>query len=534
MRSVPRLQWRLVAKKFSLKQENIVANFQEIHSDKILGTIECFDRMIFRGYLPFYEGRQMENFLYGEGLLFKDLADFLKHHSEDVVNTAKTMAERLGRPYTYLNGGDLRKDDEARRIAEKDKIKDGLICVFSRVEPNRTFKLKYGEGKPRIDKHFGQCLTLYYYFMDKDYGLMHVRIGTWFPLDIQIYVNGHDWLARRLDKKGIGYVKDSNAFLSIDDFAKAQVESNEFTNFNHKQKFESYAQKINPLLGNVLGDRTYYWVTAQAEYSTDVIFKTTDGLKDFYPTLLEQSIIATSPEDVLHFLNRKKHGNFQGDVDSQMKDDERLAGVRIKHSMKRNRIKMYNKSGRVLRIETVINSPEEFKVRKVVTRNGRSSKQWVPLNKSISYLWRLSQISKEANKRYLNALAIVTDPTEALKGLDQISSPQKTETGKSVKPFSPLSKDAFMIFMAILSGEFHIQGFRNKELRLKLSALKEERTDKQFASWVSRLISRLRFFRLICKIPHSRKYKVSEFGRKIIQAAIESRKLFFPLEYSLA
>ncbi len=511
-----------------------MASFVKIHDDKISGVLNCFDRVIFRGYLQFYEGKQMENFLYGEGLLFKDLPEFLKFHSNEIVNHAKTMAEKLGRPYKYLNGGDLRKDDEARRIAEQDNIDDGLICIFTRVEPNRTFKLKYGDGKPRIDKHFGQCLTLYFYFMDKDYGLIHVRMSTWFPLDIQIYVNGHDWLARRLDKKGIGYIKDDNAFLKIDDFAKAQVESNEFVNFNHKKKFESYAKKINPLLGNVLGDRTYYWVTAQAEYSTDIVFKTSDMLKEFYPTLLEQSIIATSPEDVLHFLGRKPHGNFQGDVNSKMDNDERQAGVRIKHSMKRNRIKMYNKSGQVLRVETVINSPEEFKVRKIVTRNGRKNKQWVPMNKSISWLWRLSQIAQDANKRYLNALAIVTDPTEALKGLDDISTPGKKSNGQSVKPFSPLSKEAFMIFMAIMSGEFHIQGFKNKELREKLCDLRAERNDNQFSSWTSRLISRLRFFKLICKIPHSRKYKLTDFGRKIIHAAIESRKLFFPLEYSFA
>ena len=221
------------------------------------------------------------------------------------------------------------------------------------------------------------------------------------------------------------------------------------------------------------------------------------------------------------------------DVMAGLKGD-RQAGVRIKHSMKRNRIKMYNKSGQILRVETVINSPKEFKVRKIVTRKGEKSKQWVPLNKSISYLWRLGQISKDANKRYLNALAIVTDPTDALKGLDKISGPAKTESGKSVRPFSPLSKEAFKIFMAIMSGEFHLQGFKNRELRSKLQDLKAQRNEKQFASWISRLIARLRFFKLIGQIPHSRKYKLTEFGKKIVMAAIESRKIFFPLEYSIA
>lgn len=507
--------------------------FTEIHSENILGTLSCFDRILFRGYLPFYSGKEMQGFLLGKKLLYKDLKPYLQSQSEEIINHAKAMAEKLNRPFIYLNGGDLRKDDEAKKIASQNKIESGLICVFRRVEPNRTFKLKYGERCPKIESHHGQCLTLYFYFLDKDYGLIHVRLSTWFPLDVQIYVNGHEWLARKLDQKKIKYVKDDNAFLSVENFKRAQSISDSFVNLNHKKFLDRMAKLVNPLLGKDLGTRQYYWVTTQAELSFDILFKNKACLENLYPAILEHSVLCTTPDDILHFLSRKMHGNFEGPLSTQFSDltRKRIPGVRVKHQMKGNRIKMYNKSGSVLRVETVINSPEEFKVRKTVTRNGVKTKRWVPLRKSIYYLWRLRQVAQLANERYLNALAIVTDPSEAIQGLDRVSTPAKTTDDRSVKPFSPLTKESYSIFIALLSGEFHVLGFKNKDLRLKLKALQGNRTIKQFSGWLTRLFSRLRFFGIISKIPRSSRYKMTQFGRKILEAAIKVRKLLLPQEY---
>jgi hypothetical protein len=104
-----------------------------------------------------------------------------------------------------------------------------LIVVFSVLEPCRTFSFRFEKGTPFGQSARRQCLFLYFYFMDRDFGLIHVRLQTWFPLQIQVYVNGHEWLARKLDQKGIRYRKFENAFIGIDDFAKAQKLSDRFT-----------------------------------------------------------------------------------------------------------------------------------------------------------------------------------------------------------------------------------------------------------------------------------------------------------------
>jgi hypothetical protein len=101
------------------------------------------------------------------------------------------------------------------------------------------------------------------------------------------------------------------------------------------------------------------------EYSTDVMFKSADGLRKLYPRLLSHSTLRFGAAEVMNFLGRKLVANFQGEVVSDLSSlvCRRVGGSRIKHRVKPNWLKMYDKTGLVLRIETVINNSEEFRVR---------------------------------------------------------------------------------------------------------------------------------------------------------------------------
>ena len=167
-------------------------------AEKITGTLDCLDRVIFKGHLmklSFAAG--METFLAQQGLRIKDFGRFVRIQSDQLVLHAKTTASKAQRPYRYLPGK-IRKDDEVRRIAQQLGITQGLICVFSELETCPTFKIAYGQGRPRIQFARRKCLCLYYYFLHPQLDLIHVRLQTWFPFVLQIAVNGHDWLARQM------------------------------------------------------------------------------------------------------------------------------------------------------------------------------------------------------------------------------------------------------------------------------------------------------------------------------------------------
>ena len=258
----------------------------------------------------------------------------------------------------------------ARKLAERDGIEDGLVCIFSVLEPCRTFSFRFAPAQAYAQSAKRKCLHLYCYFMDRDLRLIHVRVQTWFPLQIQVYLNGHEWLARKLAARDSLLPKLDNVFAWIEDLPQAQRLADHFSQLNWPRILNRYATRVVPQLGDVLYGCQYYWVAAQAEYSTDVMFKTAAGLRDLYPRLLSHGTLCFGANEVMNVLGRKLNGHFQGEVVSDLSSFacRRVGGSRIEPRVKQNWLKMYDKAGLVLRIETVINNPNEFRVRKQVLR----------------------------------------------------------------------------------------------------------------------------------------------------------------------
>ncbi len=165
----------------------------------------------------------------------------------------------------------------------------------------------------------------------------------------------------------------------------------------------------------------YYWVVDQAEFATDVLFRDRASLAAIYPRLLQHATLCLSAEDVLRFLGRKLSGCFAGEVLNDCK--KRWPGARVKHRMKGNWIKMYDKHGLVLRIETVINNPTEFRVRRWGQKKGQQVLDWFPLRKGVANLWRYAEVSLQANRRYLEALAVVDGPAPEPRQLERVCEP---------------------------------------------------------------------------------------------------------------
>src|SRR5262249_4926812 len=255
---------------------------------------------------------------------------------------------------------------------ERDNIKAGLVCVLSCVELCQSFRMRKNNTSKKLDllPHLRQCLHLYFYYVDRDFGLMHVRLQTWLPFTIHVCINGREWLARQMDRAGIDYLKRDNCFTHIEDVNKAQELMNKLSERNWTKYLNALARRINPLINKESGLnlRGYYWSIRECEYATDVMFTHAASLASVYPALIKHAITQFSTNNVLRFLGRRvKTTRFEGQVTSEI--GERAEGVRIKHWADENSIKMYDKQGSVLRIETTINNPRRYKVRRQATRN---------------------------------------------------------------------------------------------------------------------------------------------------------------------
>jgi len=290
--------------------------FLHSFAEIIVSVLSCFDRVIFKDYLPFGGEEHLNGWVdYALKMRRIDFLPFLEQHSQTLVDHAQAVAAQAGRPYEYRQGK-FKKETFIQKLVRDERLTDGLVAVLCVQETCRTVCLKYGKRRPRLAFKRRPQRVLYYYHLDREFGLMYVRLETWFPYTIQIYVNGHDWLARQMLKKQLGFVQQDNAFTQLDDPAKAQQMADCFARLNWVKQLTEWARQVNPHLcqGGWLSNSSYYWVTAQAEYATDILFAGRSKLGELFPRLLAHAAVNFSAKDILTFLGRKLHGNFQGEV----------------------------------------------------------------------------------------------------------------------------------------------------------------------------------------------------------------------------
>jgi len=495
------------------------------HPEQIAGVLSCFDRVILRGYLPLSYAKGLEGFLYQQKVLLKDFKDYAPQVAERVKEHVKRLVEQAGAPYRHLPTKEP-MEEQARQRAKDQGIREGIVCGFSQLETCRSFRFEY-KGRPRLRGDFRRCLVLYVFVMHAVLGLIHVKIHTWLPLTMQVYVNGHDFVARKLEALGVAYTLPDNAFSAVGDWAAAQACADRFVKQNWPKLLGALAQQFNPLLEHELQGQEYYWVMDQAEYATDVVFRKASALASLYPRLVEHARVCFSAEDVLKFLGRKPNANFRGEVQTHV--GRRVEGVRVKHAMKSNKLKMYDKGGNVLRIETTINDPTEFRVRR--RHKGSKKLTWQPLRKGVAWLWRYAEVSRAANGRYLEALAVVEDDGAARRLLDRVTRPAKL-AGRRRRALQPLSPADQALFLAVLRGEHRLHGLQNRDLAKHLypKATRDPVQRRRRGARVTRLIQLLRAHGLVAKIPRSRRYRVTAVGEALMSAAVYVRYKHLPKE----
>jgi hypothetical protein len=493
------------------------------HQDKINGVLSCFDRLIFRGHLPLSWAAGLEGFLFQQKVLLKDFRLYAPQVAQRIKEHVQGLVLQAGAEFRHLRCKE-RMEEQARRIAKDKGIREGVVCGFSQLETCRTFRCEPSRGRLRLRPDYRRCSVFYIFLMHAVLGLIHVKIQSWFPLTMQVYCNGHDFLARKLDDLGVAYAKHDNAFTWIADHQAAQACADRLVKLNWPKLLGELARRFNPLLEKELQGKDYYWVTDQAEYATDVLFKDESALAELYPRLVEHAQTCFGAEDVLKFFGRKLTASFAGEVQTWIK--RRPEGVRVNHAMKSNRLKMYDKAGSVLRLETTINAPTEFKARR---KNGRGELAWQPLRKGVAWLWRYAEVSRASNGRYLEALTAVDDDGAARRLLDGATKPVR-RNGRRKRALQPLSDSDQALFLAALRGEHRLRGFGNRDLRERLyaqeAATAAER--RRRCGRVTRLIQLLRAHGLAAKIPRTRRYRVTPAGDRLMGAALQVKERHFP------
>ena len=508
--------------------------FIEKYSEQIQGVLTGFDRLVLRGslrrlnygfwdkQLDAFVALGMEQYLWQNRILFKDYAQHVKRASERLKKASLESFKQLGLPVIFLRSAEASKEELARKLASERNICNGPVCALSVMEPSPTFE----HHRTHIIRRERPCHVLYHYQIHPEVGWMHARIQTWFPFNIQIGLNGREWLARQMQREGLEYRQQGNCFVWIEDYRRAQELMNQQLEMGWVKLLEEQARQLNPIHEQLFEryPSSYYWTCHQSEWATDLRFQSAEFLKRLMPLLVRHGMLNFASADVLRYFGKRVNlsgeipQRFAGILETNLKSYRE--GERVKYRLNGNSTKFYDKAyspyGSVLRgAETTLNKVKDFRVYRPKEGGPEEDLHWRPMRKGIADLHRRTEVSQKANERLLNALATVDDSRSVEELTSSIQRPI-TRNGRRVRGLSPWGQDQPLL-AAINHGEFLINGFRNRDLRQLLNPQPPEspRERQRQSARISRSLRLLRVHGLIQKVAHTHRYHVTPKGRAI-------------------
>jgi hypothetical protein len=375
----------------------------------------------------------------------------------------------------------------------------------------------------------GKCSMLYHYFRHPLFGWMYVRLQTWFPFEVQIGINGREWLASRMDREGMKYQRSDNKILWVEDWQRAQVWLDEQLRTNWVKEFNGLLAQVHPLHPGHLGRLpvAYNWTVHQSEWASDVAFRSREELEAWYQPWTRYAFENFKSVQVLRFLGRS--GRVSSESRIEVHSDVQLVeeSVRLKHWVNGNSLKMYD-HGNVLRVETTVNEAKEFRSYRAKVGDPGGVKSWRVMRQSVADTYRRAEVSQASNDRYLEALSSVaaatTVATLTARWCERVEEPGGS--GRKVRGLNPLSEEDAALLKAVSDPKWALNGLRNRDLAEALyGPVPEDGAERRRrSSKVGRLLRLLRAHGIVHKVTKTHLYRVSESSRDGLLALVAARQ----------
>lgn len=511
-------------------KEKDAMKFTELYHDKLLGVVSGLDRVRFRGTDRSLSNSSGLNKALGwVGVLLKDFGHWAEGMTRELRERCDQQANTLGIPTEYLRKSGVDKEARAREIArEQGTGQDGSICLFSVMECCMAPQVCGNKQSQKLEVQMRprKCVFVYHYFDHPDVGFGHVRLQTWLPFSVQICLNGRHWLEKQLMARQIGYEKTGNCFPWIEDIEGAQALLDEQLRTNWAGFLNGLVDRTCPGLPRLFMPLKiqHYWSAEETEYATDVMFRSAADLDALFPKLIQHGMRVSDCPAVLRYFGRRGEGSALGKVPNEVQSDcrRRHEAVRIKHWVNGDSVKMYNKERCVLRVETTINKPRNFKAFRTPNDDNTKPASWQKMRKGVSDLHRRCEISKKCNERYLDAMSAAQVESTLLEIARQACNRTSTH-GRTVRGLNPWNDQDFRLLTFLAKGEWNINGLRNADLCRWLQPGFDQLAPherKKLSGKATRLLGLLRAHRLIRKVGGTHRYTLTKTGRTFANALV--------------
>lgn len=467
--------------------------------------LHCPDRLVITGTsIDFGHEYAMRSFCYFNDIDQYYLAGWARPLTERIRELAREAAIMTDMEIIDCNKFKGRKDEFVKSILAKSQWEyDIPICVFKSMETCTTFYRSQSKmtvehkGSP-FRLRPGKCMHYYIYFMDEVLGLVGMRIQSYAPFAIQYIINGHEVLARLMDKQKISYIKEGNCFTYIDNHSEAQHLANTIVGPYIVERLTYLSRKHIPL--DDIMPNWYRFTVRQAEMSTDIFIGNSNSSNDKMRATIRQLCIQ-DPNEMISYLTDAKATLKAPEMGCR----ETHLGVCVKFHQKTTSIKVYHKNASLIRIETSSYDLTDISyMRTIRGKDGELTVKRRPLARALADIQVFFEFATLANKRMrdrLNNIWSRSFPREQLKSLtNKVESPSGFYSGINL-----FNERDGSILSSVNSPSFDLAGFKRSDLISRISGMTK--------SQATYAIRRLKAHGVIKKENGSNRYFITKKGR---------------------
>jgi hypothetical protein len=348
--------------------------FTKLFGSLLLFVYHCFDRIVINGYLSNLSRPEQVVYFFRQILDIPVVSkEVLSQRTDDYKTWVESFARNHGTPIEWAEKG-VRKEDYVlpalRRMEKKNAF--GVYFIFKSMEQGRTFRIsvpKYPAKDPnhRILAHQRSRFTHYYFYIrDEVLGPIVIRVASFFPFHATYYLNGHSFMERELTRGKVGFKKDDNAFLAVDDVAALQAAADRLSPDIIRKQLDYWTLILGPKFSkkerSQMGLSRFYSI-AQIEYCRNFIFKRHFPIHKVFERSCEFGLWRLTANRISEIFGVRLHKRLNGKlatVIDQIEHGHHVFRAYWKHAF----LKQYEKFSRYLRNELCANNLRDFGLKK--------------------------------------------------------------------------------------------------------------------------------------------------------------------------
>ena len=348
--------------------------FTRLFGELLTFVYHCFDRIVIHGYLNgLSRPEQVVHFVHhvlGVPVVSKEV---LSRRTDDYRDWVEAFARNHKIPTEWAEKG-LRKENHVlpalRRMEKRGAY--GVYFIFKSMEQGRTFRIsvpKYPTHDPnhRILAHQRSRFTHYYFYIrDEVLGPIIVRVASFFPFHATYWLNGHSFIERELERAGIAFHKDDNAFLAVDNVAALQTAADRLSPAIIGKQLDYWTLILGPKFSKkerAQMNLSRFYAIAQIEYCRNFIFKRHFPIHKIFERSCEIGLWRLTANRISEIFGVRLHKRLRGKLATVI--DQIEHGHHVFRAYWKNAfLKQYEKFSRYLRNELCSNNLRDFGLRK--------------------------------------------------------------------------------------------------------------------------------------------------------------------------